>query len=108
MKVIYTIEEAKEALIKSCVSFRPQYFKPFLISDLVSEPRKNIIYKFFTRMLCCAKKSSEGEMTVRITTDSENSNIQYYKLYDSVHVYSRLTIIIEESDGTFSFDVAPF
>lgn len=111
MSNMYSIESIKEALIKACIKSRPSYFKPFLSSDKVTTewPDKESFYKFFKYMLVVSKKNSEGELYLKIKfPDPENINIKRYKFYDSVHLHSRLTIIVVESDDTIHLNILPF
>ena len=108
---IKSIESIKEALIKACIKSRPSYFKPFLPSEKVTTegPDKESFYKFFKYMLSASRKMSEGELHLRIKCPKpENKNIQHYEFYDKAHVYSRLTIIVEESNETIHLDISPF
>lgn len=106
-----SIENIKEALIKACVNSRPSYFKPLLSSDKVTTEwqDKERFYKFFKYMLSVSRKRSEGELYLKIKFKyPENKNVQHYKFYDSVHLHSRLTIIVEESDESIHLDILPF
>ena len=105
-----SIEKIKEALVKACVNSRPSYFKPFLASAKVTcEPDKEDFYKFFKYMLAISKRQSEGELHLKIKLpDLENKNVQHYNFYDTVHLHSRLTIIVEESNDSIHLDIAPF
>jgi len=105
-----SIENIKEALVKACIKSRPSYFKPFLASEKVTcEPDKEGFYKFFKYMLAVSKRQSEGELHLKIKLpDPENKNVQQYKFYDTVHLHSRLTIIVEESNDSIHLDILPF
>jgi hypothetical protein len=106
-----SIEDIKETLIKACVNSRPSYFKPLLSSDKVTTewPDKESFYKFFKYILSASRKMSEGELYLKIKLpDPENKNVQHYKFYDSVHLHSRLTIIVEESYESIHLDILPF
>ncbi len=106
-----SIENIKEALIKASVKSRPSYFKPFLSSDKVTTdfPDKETFYKFFKYILSTSRKMSEGELLLKIKLpDPENKNVQQYKFYDSVHIHSRLTIIVVESNDSINLDILPF
>jgi hypothetical protein len=109
--IIKSIDLIKEALIKACIKSRPSYFNPYLSSDKVTTewPDKESFYKFFKYMLSSSRKMSEGELHLKIKfPDSENKNVQHYKFYDTVHLHSRLTIIVEESNDSIHLDIAPF
>lgn len=101
----------KEALIKACIKSRPSYFKPFLSSDKVTieGPDKESFYKFFKYILSASRKMSVGELHLIIKLpDKDNKNVQHYEFYDSVHLHSRLTLIVEESDDSIHIDIFPF
>jgi hypothetical protein len=106
-----SIDSINEALIKACIKSRPSYFKPFLPSDKVTTewPDKESFYKFFKYMLSVSRKMSEGELHLKIKLpDPENKNAKHYKFYDRVHLHSRLTIIVEESNESIHLDILPF
>ena len=106
-----SIENLKEALVKACIKSRPSYFKPYLLSDNVTTewPDKESFYKFFKYILSTSRKMSEGELYLKIKLpDTENKNVQHYKFYDEVHLHSRLTIIVEESNDSIHLDILPF
>jgi hypothetical protein len=100
----------KEALIKACIKSRPSYFKSYLASEKVTcEPEKEGFYKFFKYMLAVSRRQSEGELHLKIKhPDPENKNVQHYKFYDRVHLHSRLTVIVEESNDLIHLDILPF
>lgn len=111
MENLDSIAYIKEALTKACINSRPSYFKPFLSSDKVRTewPDKESFYKFFKIMLTRSRQISEGELHLRIMLpDTEDKNKQHYKFYDSVHLHSRLTIIVEESNDSILLDILPF
>jgi hypothetical protein len=106
-----SIENIKEALVKACIKSRPSYFNSYLLSDNVTTewPDKESFYKFFKYILSASRKMSEGELHLKIKQpDPENKNVQHYQFYDRVHLHSRLTIIIEESNDLIHLDVLPF
>jgi hypothetical protein len=100
----------KEALIKACIKSRPSYFKSYLASEKVTyEPEKEEFYKFFKYMLAVSRRQSVGELHLIIKQpDPENKNVQHYLFYDRVHLHSRLTIIVEESNDLIHLDILPF
>lgn len=105
-----SIENIKKALIKACILSRSSYFKPYLVSEkVICEPDKESFYKLFTYMLAVSKKTSNGELFLKKSFPNiENKNVQYYKFYDTLHLHSRLTIIVEESSDSLLLDVLPF
>jgi hypothetical protein len=104
------INVIKEELIKACIKARPSYFKSYLASEKVTcEPDKEGFYKFFKYILAVSRRQSEGELHLKIKQpDPENKNVQHYKFYDRVHLHSRLTIIVEESNDLIHLDILPF
>lgn len=107
---IASIEIIKEALIKACISSSPSYFKPYLISDKITcKPNKQGFYEFFKYMLSVSRKTSEGELHLKIKIPNpKNKNVQQYKFYDMKHLHSRLTLVIEESKDSINIDILPF
>jgi len=106
-----SIEIIKETLIKACIKSRPSYFKSSLSSDKVTTecPNKESFYKFFKYILSSSRKMSEGELNLKIKIpDINNKNVQHYEFYDAVHLHSRLTIIVEESNDSIHLDILPF
>lgn len=106
-----SIEKIMEALIKACIKSRPSYFKPFLSSDKITVefPDKDKFYKFFKYMLTVSRKMSEGELNLKIIVPNlENKNIQHYEFYDSLHINLRITIIVEDNNGSIHLDILPF
>jgi hypothetical protein len=104
-------ENIKESLIKACTKSRPKFFKQFLSSEKVNTKweDKESFYKFFKYILTTSKKTSEGELHCKIKLlKKENKNVQYYEFYDTVHLHSRLTLIIEESKDNILIDILPF
>ena len=105
-----SIESIIEALIKACINSRPSYFKPYLISDKVTcKPNKQGFYEFFKYMLSVSKKTSEGELYLKIKIpNAENINVKQYKFYDTKHLHSRLTLVVDESKDSINIDILPF
>lgn len=106
-----SIETIKESLIKACIKSRPSYFKPFLSSGKVTTewPDNKSFYKFFKYILSTSKKMSEGELHLIIKQpDPENKSVKHYKFRDTVHLHSRLTIIVEEHNDLIHLDILPF
>lgn len=106
-----SIQEIKEALVKSCLALKPSLFKPFLESKKVTVDSndKGAFYKSFKYMLRVTKMISEGELSLKIkTVDRQNQQVQEYCFYDAVHLHSRLTIIVREDANSLYLDVLPF
>jgi hypothetical protein len=60
-------------------------------------------------MLSVSRKISEGELQFKmIQPDPKNKSVQHYKFYDTIHLHSRLTIIVEESNDLIHLDILPF
>lgn len=111
MESSLTIQEIKEALVKSCLELKPSLFKPFLASKKVTVDSvdKEAFYKYFKYMIRVTKKISEGELSLKIkTADRQNQQVQEYCFYDAVHLHSRLTIIVREDVNSLYLDVLPF
>lgn len=107
----YSVDDIKRALIHSCINFDAKYFKPFQYSEKVKYDAisKKAFYRFFKRMIATAEYSSIGPLTLRIEQPAyEDPEKQHYCFYDVAHVYSRLTIIVVESEDSIWIDVAPF
>lgn len=101
----------KEALINSCIKSRPSCFKPYLFMDMVITEfeNKESFYKLFKYMLSASRKMSVGELHFIIKQpDLENKGIQHYEFYDTIHLHSRLTIIVEESNDLIHLEILPF
>ena len=108
---IETNQVIKETLIKACIKSRPSYFKPYLFSDKVTcdSPDKEAFYKCLKYIIAASKQRSEGALYLKIKfPDPDNISIQRYEFYDSVHLHSRLTIIIEEINDTIHLAILPF
>ena len=105
-----SIPAIKEALVKACIKSRPSYFKPFLESDKVTTVGpKDGFYKFFKNMVAFSKRQSEGDLYLKIEVMKKNKkNVMYYNFYDDVHLHSRLTLIVEESNDSIHLDIMPF
>lgn len=110
MKKNDSFESIKEALIKSCLSSTPKYFKPYLLSEKVTcDPDKEGFYKFYKYMIAISKKISLGGLFLKIELPNSGSNdIRHYCFCDTVHKHPRLTIILHESIHSIHLDVLPF
>lgn len=102
-----SIEKIKEALVNSCITCNPLHFKPFLLSELVTVdgPDKESFYKFFKYMIAVCKKTSTGELVMKI---EKHDQIQHYSFYDTVHLHPRLTIMVVETPHSIHLEVLPF
>jgi hypothetical protein len=107
---INSIEKIKEALIKACIKSRPSYFKPYLESEKVITgfPNKESFYKFLKNMLAFSRKSSIGELSLKISPPKTDDDCEIYGFYDFCHVYARLSIMVKESDESIFVDILPF
>lgn len=111
MENIDTIEKIKEVLVTSCIAFKPMLFKPFLHSKLVTVdgPDKESFYEFFKYMIAACKKTSKGELELKIEVPEQSANqVQHYCFYDRVHLHPRLTIMVVESPYSLHIEVIPF
>ena len=106
-----SIEDIKDALVISCITYKPLHFKPFLLSELVTVdgPDKESFYKFFKYMNAVCKKTSTGELILKIEKPEQGNNqIQHYCFYDTVHLHPRLTIMVVETTHSIHLEVLPF
>jgi glycogen debranching enzyme len=105
-----SLDNIKEALIKACINSDSIYFKPYLVLEKVKcEPDKKSFYKLFKYMLAVSKKTSQGELFLKISLpNSEKKNIQHYEFFDTLHLHSRLTIIVEEFRDSIYLGILPF
>lgn len=110
MRNINSLEEIKEAMIKSCLTSRPQYSKPYLYSDKIQcDSDKEGFYKFFKYVIRVSKKISEGELFLKIELpDPVDNKIQWYYFHDHVYKHPRLTIIVKKYSDSIYFEVMPF
>lgn len=105
-----SLENIKEALIKACINSDSNYFKPYIFLEKVKcEPDKENFHKLFKYMLDVSKKTSQGELFLKISIpNSEKKNVQHYEFFDTLHLHSRLTIIVEEYSDSIYLDILPF
>ena len=103
-------ENILEALANSCITFSPESFIPYLMSDnvIVSMPTKVVFYSFFKRMVICTKNNSVGKLYLKIEKVPFEENQFYYNFYDDVHKFARLTIVITFLNEKIELDVLPF
>ncbi|MBL1281225.1 MAG: hypothetical protein COA33_013180 [Fluviicola sp.] len=106
------LKEIKKSLIFACLKQDPLSFVPYLLSDNVKTemPNKTRFYRFFKRMIKCAKQKSVGEWTLKIEKTSWNrgqDNVAY-NFYDEKHKYARLSIIVTEKGNEIIFETIPF
>lgn len=108
----HTNQEILNGLVESCLNFNPSHFIPHLLSkNVVTDmPNKIRFYKYFKYMLLCAKENSIGQLTFKIEKPDweKDESIQYYNLYDSKHKYSRLSIIVKQTERKIYLDTMPF
>ncbi len=99
-----------EALTDSCITFTPESFIPFLMSDdvIVSMPSKVVFYSFFKRMVIYTKNNSVGKLYLKIEKVPSEENEFYYNFYDDVHKFARLTIVVTFLNKKIELDVLPF
>lgn len=99
----------KDTLVKSIIDFKPEKFKPYIYSDEVKceAVSKKAFYKLFKRMVYSAEAESVGILTLKIE-ETDDPRKQRYCFYDAAHVYSRLTIIVVETEDLIWIEVWPF
>ena len=104
------IDSTLEKLANSCITFSPESFIPYLMSDnvIVSMPTKVVFYSFFKRMVICTKNNSVGKLYLKIEKVPFEENQFYYNFYDDVHKFARLTIVITFLNEKIELDVLPF
>ncbi|WP_242203247.1 hypothetical protein [Aestuariivivens insulae] len=76
----------------------------------VDFPTKKRFYKFFKRMVKCAKHNSKGQLIpIMKFTESKIEQKEYsLSFYDAYHKYSRLTLPIIETEEVLHLDINPF
>jgi hypothetical protein len=108
----YNAIEIKEALIASCVEYKPKDFIPFLLSkNVITEfPNKIRCYRFLKKLVNCAKINSVGPLRPKIEQKEwlEDKDLYTINFYDSVHRYTRISIEWKESSGTIFINPMPF
>ena len=104
------IDSTLEKLANSCITFSPESFIPYLMSDnvIVSMPTKVVFYSFFKRMVICTKNNSVGKLYLKIEKVPFEENQFYYNFYDDVHKFARLTIVVTYLNEKIELDVLPF
>lgn len=107
-----TDQEILNGLIESCLNFNPIHFIPFLLSEKVisDSPNKVRFYRSFKYLLLCAKEESVGQLSFKVEKPNwaKDKSIEYYNLYDSVHKYSRFTILVKQTEGKIHLEPMPF
>lgn len=101
----------KKVFIYSCIHKKAIYFLPFLhfTRVKVDSVYKYSFYKWFRHKLCCMSKNSIGKISFKVTDASwYDKDFLAYNFYDEVHTYSRLTVLIKETEGNLYIDVFPF
>ena len=103
-------ENILEALANSCITFTPESFRPFLMSDaiIVTMPTKDVFYSFFNRMVNYSKNITTGKLHLKVEKVPFEENQFYYNFYDEVHQFARLTIVVTFLEEKIELDVMPF
>ena len=103
-------ENILEALANSCITFSPESFIPYLMSDnvIVSMPTKVVFYSFFKRMVNYSKSISSGRSYLKVEKVDFEQNQFYYNFYDEIHQFARLTIVVTILEEKIELDVSPF
>ncbi len=109
-----TFETIKNNLIKSCINLDPWMFLPFLCDEKVKTdfPSKLQFFNSFTSKIECAKRITNGKLSLKITKPKAdyygNSNTLEYNFFDEVHLNERLSIFVIEENKTLFIDMHPF
>lgn len=108
----YTANEIKEALIASCIEYKPKDFIPFLLSkNVITEfPNKVRCYRYLKMLVNCAQNSSVGPLRPKIEQKEwlEDKDLYIINFYDNVHKYTRISIQWKESSKTIFINPMPF
>lgn len=110
METEFTLTEIKEALVKSVVTFDPDYFKPYLFSPQVEceATNKKVFFRYFKRMVCTAEASTIGKLSCKIESSEATEGILQYSFYDEKHLHPRLIINLKETQALIQIEVMPF
>lgn len=105
-----TIDEIKQAFIKSCITSDFRHFRPYLHSDkFFRDGDKDAFFKFFKYMLKVSKKTSMGDLSLKIEKREEDGNgCKEFCFFDIRHLHPRLTVFVKETPDFISFDILPF
>ena len=105
-----SVEEIKKAFIKSCLTFDPSCFKPFLYAEkFACDIDRRKFFRLFKNMLAASKAQSEGELTLKIENKTyEGRGVTQYCFYDAVHKYARLSVNVVETKESVNFEILPF
>ncbi len=105
-----SVEEIKQALIKSCLTFDPSCFKPFLYAEkFTCDIDRRKFFWLFKNMLAASKAQSECELTLKIeNTTCGGRGVTQYCFYDAVHKYARLSVNVVETEESVNFEIRPF
>ncbi|MAB47597.1 MAG: hypothetical protein CMC05_03100 [Flavobacteriaceae bacterium] len=100
-----------KSLTVAVLQNKPKIFLYHLLANNIETtfPNKLNFYKFFTRMLKCAYKTSKGKLHLKIENPEwEDEGYEHYCFYDNYHKHSRLNIKIKESNNKLIFNLTPF
>ena len=100
-----------KSLTVAVLQNKPKIFLYHLLANNIETtfPNKLNFYKFFTRMLKCAYKTSKGKLHLKIENPEwEDEGYEHYCFYDNYHKHSRLNIKIMESNNKLIFNLTPF
>lgn len=101
----------RKSLTVAVLQNKPRIFLYHLLANNIETtfPNKLNFYRFFTRMLKCAYKTSKGKLHLRIENPAwEDEGYKHYCFYDKYHKHSRIDVKIKESNGKLYFDMLPF
>lgn len=104
-------KEIIRGLINSCLTINPKYFLPYLKDKNLATtmPNKLRFYNFYSHMINCLNCNSNKQLHYkwkRIVWMKENKiSLQ---IFDSIHKYPRLTIVIEKRNEKLYLETLPF
>lgn len=87
-----------KSLIIAVIQNKPRIFLYHLLVNNIETtfPNKLNFYRFFTRMLKCAYKTSKGKLHLRIENPEwEDGGYKHYCFYDIYHKHSRIYVKIK-------------
>ena len=107
-----SIEEIKQNLIQSCITFDAFHFLPYLLSPVVEIdfPNKIRFYRFLKYLLKTAKEEATGSLQLRIESEpwEEDKQLFFYNFYDEVHKYPQINLQVKEMEDRIFIDLKPF
>ena len=105
----YPIDIIKEKFILSCKECNPKLFYSYLqLDNVITSYKKDSFYAFFSSKVYCMKEKSIGNISLKITKDTDNNEIDIYQFYDESHISSRLMLFVKQEKDKITFiDISP-